>query len=205
MKPFHRAGILAAGAVVAVVSSAVAWAGWQTPTDPVTMRFKTADLPVGAQPEATVSPNGRHVTIRWAAKNIVPGVRVQYYSVTRHGAGVPPAHVCTVNATSCRDANVPAGTWTYTVHTRFETWEGVDGPASLPVTIAASAARTLDTTQAPVVPAPAAPAAEPAEEDTPPATPTIVPDPVASPSPTAADPVTTTAETPLPEIPSDAG
>jgi hypothetical protein len=134
MKRLWKASLIA-GAATAVVlgGSVIAFANWTIPSDPVVMEFRTVIMPDGPQP--SVDQRGKNVVLRWAPKRVEPGVKVEFYVVTRHGTGAP-VQVCVVNSTGCKDTGVPAGSWTYTIRTRYGTWEGQDGPASQAVTVA---------------------------------------------------------------------
>ena len=117
--------ILLAGLAV-IGTSIYAFAGWTTSTGtPVSLKVRVADMPVGNTPSVE---QGKHSAVRrWAPDRIVAGVPVESYVVTRHGNG-RSVDVCTVTKAACRDTQIPAGEWTWTVRPRFKNWIGVASP-----------------------------------------------------------------------------
>lgn len=120
-----------AGATV-LGGTMVAFAQWTVSSNRVVMQLQTVAVPEGPQP--SVDAREKNVVLRWAPKRLQPGVKVQSYVVTRH-SGSTSVEVCVVNSTGCKDTNATAGVWTYRIRTRYEGWEGADGPASEAVTI----------------------------------------------------------------------
>jgi hypothetical protein len=139
MKPILKLSLIGASATALVLGGAVfAFAGgWSTSSAAASMTIDAIDMPVGSKPTAEL--DGADVTLAWADDEIAAGVPVQTYLVTRHGAGGSTL-VCTVATTTCVDPAVPAGSWTYTVQTGYETWRGVAGQHSEAVVVEAAAA-----------------------------------------------------------------
>ncbi len=98
----------------------------------------------GSTPVATVDTN--EITVGWAATTLSSGAPADGYTVQRYAVGSPTPQpvggTCAglVASTTCTDADVPPGSWTYTITPRVGThW---DGPASLPSEAVLVAAET---------------------------------------------------------------
>ena len=176
------AGVLS----TAAAGAAVAYGSWS-----VSGTLRLTGIVTAPMPAFTTGPaaqlSGRRVTVKWVGLKIEKGVPVERYVVTRHdaapGTTTGGVQVCVANSTSCKDAHVPDGRWTYTVRTVQGAWNGPESPRSTAVTVE-DAARP-------------APAAKPAPELT---APGAVPGspPADVPAPTRAPDVTATEEPPSP-------
>jgi hypothetical protein len=137
MRPFVKITFIAAGVSTVVLgSSAFAYAGWTTSSPSTVLNVSAASVPDGPRPTAVA--HGQEVDLSWVRTNVSARVPAQRYLIRRHGAA-GPIIVCTASAPGCRDTQVPPGQWTYTVRLMLQTWEGSDGPPSLPVTVGGTA------------------------------------------------------------------
>jgi chitinase len=108
----------------------------------------TDTLGAGNQPGGAA--NGSTVTVSWAQTTFdglpLGGYLSGGYSVRRYPAGggpaVGPGAGCDTTVTggaamlSCSEANVPAGSWQYTVTPLLGTWTGAESPRSVTVAVA---------------------------------------------------------------------
>ena len=92
---------------------------------------KADSLPQGAKPATSVA--GTTVTVSWAASTTTAGRPVTGYSIARYGSATGGTRVAatgscqgTIAALSCAEANLPAGTWYYTVTPLLSLWQGVE-------------------------------------------------------------------------------
>lgn len=117
---------------------------------------KSDALAQGSKPSTSVT--GTNVSVTWAASTTAAGRSVTGYSIARYGAAsggnrVPATGACagTVTSLACVEANVPAGTWYYTVTPMLALWQGQESARS------AGTTPVTDTTPpaAPTVTAPA--------------------------------------------------
>ncbi|MGO4254793.1 hypothetical protein AB4Y81_21285 [Paenarthrobacter sp. TAF1] len=117
---------------------------------------KADSVAQGAKPGTSVS--GTTVTVNWTATTTAGGRTVTGYSIARYssaagGTRVAATGTCQgpVAGLSCAEANVPAGTWYYTVTPLLSLWQGTESIRSTGTT------PVTDTTppNAPVVNAPA--------------------------------------------------
>lgn len=117
---------------------------------------KADSVAPGAKPGTSVT--GSTVTVTWTASTTAAGRSVTGYSIARYssatgGTRVAAIGTCqgTVAGLSCVEANVPAGTWYYTVTPMLSLWQGVESLRST------GTAPVTDTTppNAPVVTSPA--------------------------------------------------
>lgn len=137
MKLFPKLSLTVALAAVLALSGAVyAFAGWIVDTPPTVIKMRVAAMPPGNAPSVAKAPSGKHADLRWVPTRLVPGVKAQSYIVTRIGLGAPVVVCDHVTKAACRDKKVPPGTWTWKVRPVFESWEGEDSPASLPLEFA---------------------------------------------------------------------
>jgi hypothetical protein len=102
---------------------------------------KAVVMPQGNAP--TVSVLGRNVTVSWSASSFPSGPNVNAYRLGRYDGALVSQTVgasCngSVNALTCTEAAVPAGTWTYTVTPKQAGWLGAQSAGSTPVTVAAA-------------------------------------------------------------------
>lgn len=138
----RRLVLVVIGVAAAFVALAgVAWAYWsaQAPNVPAYSRADT--MGVGARPTATLS--GGAATLTWLASTTVNGHAVGGYLVNRYptatgGTAIPAAQgTCAaspVTGTSCAEANLPAGTWYYTVTPVLGNWRGTESPRANAIT-----------------------------------------------------------------------
>jgi hypothetical protein len=111
------AGLVAAGGSIA------AFANWSTPATRTTVTVEAREVPTLAAPQVRLI--GRPF-VSWNATNLLPGVRVHQYVVTRH-VGTASTVVCEVPVllTTCVDWLPPVNTrMTYSVHATFRRWAG---------------------------------------------------------------------------------
>ena len=143
--------VVATALSAGILGSGVAFAGWFEGADSVTGKLTTAAMP-GFDSRPGVQLTKNTVTVQWFAQKVAKKVPVQRYVVTRYDAGTG-AHeqVCGANvtATRCKDTEVPAGTWEYTVRTVQYRWTGPESRHSDPVTIAGPAPAEVAPTVAP--------------------------------------------------------
>jgi hypothetical protein len=127
---------------VAGAAAASAWAIWSAGSSSVS-RGAAAALVVeaGATPTAD-DRSGRTVTVSWGASTLSDGRAVAGYIVRRYDAVTGalqttlPGCAGTVTTTSCLEASVPAGRWTYTIAGVIASnWQGPEGLKSGVVTI----------------------------------------------------------------------
>ena len=118
-----------------------AGASWPGGGPSGTANAKALSLPAGPTP--SVSVTGRDVTVSWSAATIsgqpVSGYVVKRYDGSNQLQSMGTGCSGTVTATSCTEAAVPAGTWTYKIAPRHGNWTGSDGSASSPATVGAPA------------------------------------------------------------------
>jgi hypothetical protein len=118
----------------------VALAQWST-SSVGTASARADVMPGVAAP--TVSVSGRDVTVSWSPSVFTSGQAVAGYTVRRYDAisGTPQTILAscdgTVTTTTCVEANVPAGQWTYTLTPKHGPWTGLEGSPSATVSIAA--------------------------------------------------------------------
>ncbi|MDI2037317.1 hypothetical protein [Paenarthrobacter nitroguajacolicus] len=96
---------------------------------------KADSVAQGAKPATSVS--GATVTVSWTASTTAAGRSVTGYSIARYGSAVGGTRVAatgscqgTIAALSCAEANVPAGTWYYTVTPLLSLWQGIESTRS---------------------------------------------------------------------------
>lgn len=121
-------------ALFVLVCGGTAVASWSAVADG-SGTSRATSIPDGAQP-ATVETFG-DVQVSWAATEFPDGTPVDGYSVTAYDGGLlprAPAGTCAgvVTTTSCTDAAIPDGEWTYTVTPQHLAWVGGEGPQSSP-------------------------------------------------------------------------
>lgn len=137
--------VLSATNVFLVTGGLIAFADWSTDSVPGAISATVVAMPQAGRP--SVLPRAGSVTVRWRASFIRPGAQVTGYLVTRRNAGGDVHTVCRVSRTSCEDAALTAGTWSYAVQTVQGTrWLGEPGPGSRTVTVTASPAARAGTT-----------------------------------------------------------
>ncbi len=134
MRPRSRRAV---GTVLALtLTTGTAWAFWTAPTAPGSHGAAEAAT-VGRADRPTATAQGRDVTVGWPAATLSSGAPVTGYEVRRHAAGTTTTAAVgagcagTLTATTCTEADVPEGTWTYTVTALVgESWRGPDSQAS---------------------------------------------------------------------------
>ncbi len=138
--------VAAASGLLAAGGSIAAFANWSTPAARTTLTVKAREVPTMAAPQVRLF--GRPF-VSWKYTNLLPGVPVRGYVVTRH-VGATSNVVCVVPAplTSCVDLLVPVNTRvTYSVHATFRQWAGGHGQRSdsvrVPFGLAAPTAATV--------------------------------------------------------------
>ncbi|MEV7664118.1 hypothetical protein [Paenarthrobacter sp. NPDC089316] len=96
---------------------------------------KADSVAQGAKPATSVA--GTTVTLNWTASTTAAGRSVSGYSIARYssatgGTRVAATGTCqgTIAALSCAEANVPAGTWYYTVTPQLSLWQGAESSRS---------------------------------------------------------------------------
>lgn len=133
---------IAAVVVAAVAGTAAtpAHSSWDSAPSTGTAVARAVTLPVGPTPAVGVS--GRNVTVSWTAVTVsgqpVSGYVVRRYDGSGQAQTVGSGCAGTVTATSCTEAAVPAGTWTYKVAPKVGNWTGTEGPGGPSATVGAS-------------------------------------------------------------------
>jgi hypothetical protein len=102
-------------------------------------------LTAPASASATSTPGNPDVSVTWTAATVPSGATLDGYYVTRLGGG-PAVGACGSDLDnllpdaprSCTDADVPVGTYTYTVTAVLSGWTGTS-PTSSPVTVTTDA------------------------------------------------------------------
>jgi hypothetical protein len=131
-----------AGVLLAVLGAgaAPAQASWPGSSTAGNAHAKAVTVPAGATPAVSVS--GRNVTVSWSATTVsgqaVTGYVVKRYNASAQAQTVGSACSGTVTATTCTEAAVPAGTWTYKVTPKLGNWVGTESTSSPGATVAAA-------------------------------------------------------------------
>ena len=142
-RPVHRrVGTLAASAALTLVAG-TAWAYWTADSTPGGNGAAAAtSVNQGATPSGSVS--GQSVTVSWAATTLANGQPVGGYvikrfdSVTLVQQTINSACAGVVATTSCVEANVPVGSWRYSVTPVIgANWQGAESVRSSPVVVVA--------------------------------------------------------------------
>lgn len=145
---------LALACVLTICCGTLAWAGW-TASAHGSAGSRTAQVPAPAAPEAT--PVSRGADVSWSAVEVSGQPASGYEVFRRHqttGTTVPATGGCAgvVTTTSCRDAAVEPGTWTFTVRALLGGWTGVASTPSNAVEVDGSVEASLDVTPRAAVP-----------------------------------------------------
>jgi hypothetical protein len=122
-----------------VAGAGTAWASWAA-TGGGSGTSKAVAMPAGPTP--TVSVTGRNVVVSWSQVTMPDTTAVTAYQVGRFSTGnvaqtIGSSCSGTVNALTCTEAAVPAGTWKYTASAKRSQWVGAQGSYSSTVTVAA--------------------------------------------------------------------
>jgi hypothetical protein len=123
----------------ALLLAGPALAAWQTTGSGTgSVGSKTMPATPGATPTGSVSSH--NVTVSWTASTFAGGGAVPSYVVQRYNAlgtaqAVGAACSGLVSATSCVEAGVPTGTWTYSITPAAGTWRGTEGAKSSTVIV----------------------------------------------------------------------
>jgi hypothetical protein len=101
-------------------------------------RVTAVIVPQANTPLAVAS--GHNVTVSWNASQLSGGTPVAGYKVRRYANGgieqsVGSACSGTITSTSCVEANVPTGTWRYTVTATQSTWLGPESTQGSAITV----------------------------------------------------------------------
>jgi hypothetical protein len=115
-------------------------ASWQGASTGGNAHAKAVTMPAGATPSVNVS--GRNVTVSWSASTVagqaVSGYVVKRYNASSQSQTVGSGCSGTVTSTSCTEAAVPSGAWTYRVAPKLSSWLGPEGASSPTATVAAA-------------------------------------------------------------------
>ena len=134
-----RIGFLLVGSTVAAVvavGSLAANAEWVIGGSSK-MKTHTAKMPRGTKP--SVAQQSKAAVVSWSAQEVMPGVKMDRYTVTAHSADVPakPDIVREINASGAAGETitfaaeqVAGGQWRWTVIPRFATWVGPESRPS---------------------------------------------------------------------------
>lgn len=153
MGGWNRLFVVALGILLVSWSGPAASAFWSSVSSNGAAA-KSDALAQGSKPSTSVT--GTNVSVTWAASTTAAGRSVTGYSIARYGAAsggtrVPATGACAgpVTSLACVEANVPAGTWYYTVTPMLALWQGQES--------ARSAGNLVDTTapDAPLLTVPA--------------------------------------------------
>ena len=122
-----------------VAGAGTAWASWTT-SGTGSGTSKAIALPTGPTP--TVSVTGRNVVVSWSQVSLPNATPVTAYQVGRFSTAnvaqtIGSACSGTVNALTCTEAAVPAGTWKYTASAKRSQWVGTQSSYSSNVIVAA--------------------------------------------------------------------
>jgi hypothetical protein len=141
--------VVVAGAIAGVtllVGATPAIAFWAAASTGGSSGARAGALSTGPTPTATAA--GASVTVSWSAVSPpATGVAIRY-QVTRKNtvtsATTPATGGCagTLSSTSCVEASVPTGRWSYTVQVVVGAWSGAAGSSSNTVAIDATAPTT---------------------------------------------------------------
>lgn len=137
-------GTAAIASVLFLAFAQAAAAAWTATTAPAGGgRSVATTMPSGNQPTATVAgPAGSTVNVSWPASaggSPVAGYEVRsYHATTGTPRVVGAACAGTVAGTSCSEADVPDGSWRYSVIPRQQAWAGAESPLSEPVAVDSS-------------------------------------------------------------------
>jgi hypothetical protein len=120
-----------------------------------TSRSGSQVVPAAAAP--TPVANGRNVTISWPATTLSGGTPSNGYVVRRYNQSlvlqtIGSACQGVITATSCVEANVPTGTWEYTVQPSHFGWTGSASAFSAAITVGASSLAFTSSTTINTVP-----------------------------------------------------
>ena len=103
---------------------------------------KAKSMPTTAPnaPTATAPLASHSVTVTWATSTFLPGGNVSTYRVRRYDAlntATVAGSGCSdpVTGLSCVEANVPTGTWTYTVQPVAGTWQNANTESAKSATV----------------------------------------------------------------------
>ncbi len=136
----RRLAVAFVAAAGVLATAAVAWAYWSAAGSGVGVAT-AGDLTFPAGPSATVGGGGANVTVSWSAVESVGSSGGDGYYVQRHSGGTTtpacgsaPNTLLAATTTSCTDAGVPNGDWTYTVTAVAGSWTA-QSPASTPVRV----------------------------------------------------------------------
>lgn len=190
--------VMASAAALALAGSVYAFAGWNSIGAPTVLSIRTVEMPAGNVP--SVDKQGRNAAIDWVGNQIVPGVKVDSYVVTRFGAGGSVVVCDRVTATSCKDKLVPGGTWTWRVQPVFASWTGAASAGSAALTFSGPPPTAAELVSATSPAAPGPPAASPAGTTPPGGGPVVVTSPPAPPG-GAKPPVVPEPEPEEPDVP----
>lgn len=146
--------ILALVCVLTICCGALAWAGW-TAGAQGSAANRTARVPAPAAP--TANPVARGADLSWSAVEVSGQAATGYEVFRRHqetGTTVRASGGCAgvVTTTSCRDAAIEPGDWTFTVRALFATWTGAPSPASNAVEVVGDVEATVDVSPRTAVP-----------------------------------------------------
>ncbi|MET8150520.1 hypothetical protein ACIBSW_03570 [Actinoplanes sp. NPDC049668] len=134
--------VLIAGVVLTLAAGGTlaANATWSIPGRSAPMNLKTAEMPRGPKPNVT--KQGGAAVVTWSAQEIVPGVAMRGYVITRYDADddSPAEAFPAVTGTTLTDADVPAGKFYWTVTPKFAAWSGEESKKSENVKFSAPAA-----------------------------------------------------------------
>lgn len=129
---------LSIAVAVAVGFPGGAAAGWRVVASGAA-KAKAKTLGSGNRPAGSVS--GHKVTVTWAASTYLEGGAPGGYIVNRYnattGALQTIGNKCdgTINALTCTENGVPAGSWQYTITPVTANWRGPESVKSLTVVV----------------------------------------------------------------------
>lgn len=130
--------VLILGCVLSLALAGLCRASWSMSSSGVGRAGATS---VGAGKTPTGSVAAHTVTLNWSASTFSSGGTLGSYRVQRYDSATGVAQTVaagcagTVAATTCAEAAVPTGVWTYSVTPLAGSWAGAEGPGSLPVIV----------------------------------------------------------------------
>jgi hypothetical protein len=190
--------VTASAVALVLAGAAYAYASWSVGSETIKLKIKTVAMPTfGSGP--TIQVKNHKVTVQWIAQKLEQGVKVERYIVMRND-GTTSTQVCgaAVTAHTCKDLDVPDGTYTYTVRTVQGLWEGADSPPSAQAIVGTGTPAVAPLT----APGDSGPATDAVDQDAPTGAPDEKPTDTAG---TPADPVDEGAPPPTDSTPADPG
>ncbi|MEU7902792.1 hypothetical protein [Actinoplanes sp. NPDC049118] len=138
-RPKRTVLALGVALTLAIGGTLAANATWSIPGRSTPVKLTAAQMPRGPKPDVT--KEGGSAVVTWSAQEIVPGVAMRGYIVTRYDADDESSHeaFAAIPGTTLTDADVPAGKFYWTVTPKFAAWTGEESKKSENVKFSAPA------------------------------------------------------------------